>query len=100
MEFERNLASNGADFPEDLISSVYALVTKMLPECFTRKQLNFVSDDREEVSLGSVNEGASNDKNELASLFPGLARKNANAEEIDLFGDLDTNAGNTTRASK
>ena len=37
MEFEKNLEENGAEFSIELISSMYALITKMLPECFPRK---------------------------------------------------------------
>ena len=36
MEFEKQLETNGAEFSVELISSMYALITKMLPECFPR----------------------------------------------------------------
>ena len=36
MEFEKRLEDKGAEFSIELISSMYALITKMLPECFPR----------------------------------------------------------------
>ena len=36
MEFEKQLAANEAEFSVELIGSMYALITKMLPECFPR----------------------------------------------------------------
>ena len=34
MNFEKKLEENGAEFSIELISTMYALITKMLPECF------------------------------------------------------------------
>lgn len=37
MQFETLLEQNGADFSIELISTIFALITKMLPEFFERK---------------------------------------------------------------
>jgi hypothetical protein len=36
MKFEQKLADSGADFSSELVSTMFALITKMLPECFER----------------------------------------------------------------
>ena len=36
MEFEERLGESGAEFSVELISTLYAIITKMLPECFER----------------------------------------------------------------
>ena len=41
MQFEQNLEENGAEFSIELISTLYALITKLLPEHFKRKPTNF-----------------------------------------------------------
>jgi hypothetical protein len=41
MHFEQLLEENEADFSIELISTMYALITKMLPEHFKRKPTHF-----------------------------------------------------------
>jgi ATP-dependent RNA helicase DHX8/PRP22 len=36
MEFEKLLDENGAEFSVELINTLFALITKMIPECFER----------------------------------------------------------------
>jgi len=37
MQFEKKLEDSGADFSAELVSAMYAMITKMMPECFERK---------------------------------------------------------------
>ena len=39
MQFEDKLTEAGAEFSIELISNLYAIITKMLPECFDRKNI-------------------------------------------------------------
>ena len=61
MEFEEKLKANGADFSAELTSSMYALITKMLPECF-QVRAQYLEDERPlqlvENSQSSVVEGS------------------------------------------
>ena len=110
MEFEKQLEANGAEFSIELISSMYALITKMLPECFPRVQHfrlstlrtngEMIDDPVREAELmqKSIFEQVEDfdrfgsrqtddcKRQELSKLFPSLAQKNQrNKEEIDLF---------------
>ena len=96
MEFEEQLKANGADFSVELISNMFALITKMLPESFPRTHSfrpTIAEDDPiETADAMKAREYENGDdemrRKELAGLFPSLAQKNEkNKEEIDL--DLD-----------
>ena len=49
MQFEQKLDENGAEFSIELISTLYALITKMLPDNFRRKPTNFKMSQFEET---------------------------------------------------
>ena len=115
MQFETKLGESGAEFSVELISTLYAMITKMLPECFERKFTRTNTELENDPILAAEvqqNEGevaAKQSRGELTSMFPGLAQKNQrNKEEIDLFDEEEPKVeqkqaskdGQSTRASK
>ena len=102
MIFEDKLQQSGAEFSVELISNMYAIITKMLPECFERKFTRTNTELENDPILSAEMQtntqlfkdkqpdATNQQKKHLASQFPSLAQKNdRNKEEIDLFGDDD-----------
>jgi ATP-dependent RNA helicase DHX8/PRP22 len=105
MDFETQLEDNGAEFSIELISTLYALITKMLPENFKRKPQNFKLLDQEDAFFDKPS-GFEETKNEdekkikLTNQFPSLAMKNnVNKEEIDLFDESSQNKSHSRKRS-
>jgi len=79
MEFEKQLEQNGAEFSIDLISNMYALITKMLPECFPRSHTKFkaVVTEDDPIAFADAMTGEhlneKERKRDLAHMFPSLA---------------------------
>lgn len=108
-----------AEFSIELINTIYATVTRMLPEYFQNKssqlqadpgshfvKTKMIEDEHDRpVTGGKFNDKAMTeedkfdqseafDRDFLTKKYPGLALPNVrNKEEIDIFGDLEDDAG-------
>ena len=113
-EFEKLLEEYEAEFSIELINTIYATVTRMLPEYFQNKssqlqadpgshfvKTKMIEDEHDRpVTGGKFNDKAMTeedkfdqseafDRDFLTKKYPGLALPNVrNKEEIDIFGDL------------
>lgn len=105
MEFEHKLAESGAEFSVELISAMYASITKMLPECFDRKFVQKQQLDENDPVVSAelqlqaehkqLEESRAKQRQELAVLFPSLAQSN-----IGKAADTEEIGASVTRASK
>ena len=84
MDFEDKLKANGADFSGELVSSMFALITKMLPECYQvraqyledERPLLLVEKSRSTETDKAGQSDAKDRREELGQLFPSLALRN------------------------
>jgi len=79
MQFEQKLGESGAEFSVELISTMYALITKMMPECFERK-FNKTNTELEndpilsaELQVLTKQDEPRKERAELTQMFPSLA---------------------------
>jgi len=100
MQFEAMLAESGAEFSVELISSMYAIITKMLPENFERKQVVKIEAENDPILAAEIQQSKeavaeqSLKKQELAARFPSLAQRNQkDKDEIDLGFDDESEPG-------
>ncbi len=88
------MSEQGAEFPLELLNSIYASITKMLPQAFEHLREDqkqpvftaFVEDDPMEMADGEGSEEGG--RKALEDKFPSLAIPDQNKDEIDLDEDL------------